>query len=109
MPTGRARGTVLEAHLDKGRGPVATVLVQRGTLEVGDALVAGPRTAKIRAMQDENGQTVERRRARPSRSQILGWNHVPSVGRRVPRGRGRARGPAHRRRSARRRSARPSS
>src|SRR3990170_879751 len=52
-PEGRARGTVLEAHLDKGRGPVATVLVQRGTLDVGDTLVSGTTWAKIRAMQDE--------------------------------------------------------
>ncbi len=77
-PTGRSRGTVLEAHLDKGRGPVATVLVQKGTLEVGDALVAGTAFAKIRAMQDENGQSVSV--AGPSKPvQILGWSHVPSA------------------------------
>ena len=46
IPTGRARGTVLEAHLDKGRGPVATVLVQKGTLEVGDTLVSGDRVLR---------------------------------------------------------------
>jgi translation initiation factor IF-2 len=57
-PTGRARGTVLEAHLDKGRGPVATVLVQKGTLSVGDALIAGTAYCRIRAMQDENGRPV---------------------------------------------------
>jgi translation initiation factor IF-2 len=78
-PTGRARGTVLEAHLDKGRGPVATVLVQRGTLTVGDALIAGTAYCRIRAMQDENGRAVEV--AGPSKPvQILGWNHVPSAG-----------------------------
>jgi translation initiation factor IF-2 len=78
-PTGRSRGTVLEAHLDKGRGPVATVLVQKGTLAVGDALVAGTSFARIRAMQDENGQTVTV--AGPSKPvQILGWNQVPSAG-----------------------------
>jgi translation initiation factor IF-2 len=78
-PSGRARGSVLEAHLDKGRGPVATVLVQRGTLQVGDALVAGTAYCRIRAMQDENGQAVEL--AGPSKPvQILGWNHVPSAG-----------------------------
>ncbi len=78
-PTGRARGTVLEAHLDKGRGPVATVLVQRGTLEVGDALIAGTAYCRIRAMQDEHGRAVAT--AGPSKPvQILGWSHVPSAG-----------------------------
>ncbi len=78
-PTGRARGTVLEAHLDKGRGPVATVLVQRGTIEVGDALIAGTAYCRIRAMQDENGREVDV--AGPSKPvQILGWSHVPSAG-----------------------------
>jgi translation initiation factor IF-2 len=78
-PEGRARGVVIEANLDKGRGPVATVLVQRGTRDVGDALVAGTAWAKIRAMLDENGQTV--RAAGPSKPvQILGWSHVPDAG-----------------------------
>ncbi|MGZ4154580.1 MAG: translation initiation factor IF-2 [Actinomycetota bacterium] len=78
-PEGRARGAVIEANLDKGRGPVATVLVQRGTLEVGDALVAGTAWAKIRAMLDENGKTVKV--AGPSKpAQILGWSHVPDAG-----------------------------
>ena len=79
VPSGRARGTVIEAHLDKGRGPVATVLVQRGTLDVGDALVCGTTYAKIRAMQDEYGQTVEH--AGPSKPVvILGWEAVPASG-----------------------------
>ena len=78
-PSGHARGTVLEAHLDKGRGPVATVLVQRGTLAVRDALVAGTAYCQIRAMQDENGRAVDV--AGPSKPvQILGWSHVPSAG-----------------------------
>ena len=78
-PTGRARGTVLEAHLDKGRGPVATVLVQKGTLQVGDALIAGTAYCRIRAMQDENGRPADI--AGPSKPvQILGWSHVPSAG-----------------------------
>ena len=78
-PSGRARGTVLEAHLDKGRGPVATVLVRKGTLAVGDALIAGTAYCRIRAMQDENGRAVDR--AGPSKPvQILGWSHVPSAG-----------------------------
>jgi translation initiation factor IF-2 len=78
-PTGRARGTVLEAHLDRGRGPVATVLVQKGTLSVGDALIAGTAYCRIRAMQDENGRAADS--AGPSKPvQILGWSHVPSAG-----------------------------
>jgi translation initiation factor IF-2 len=78
-PEGRARGAVIEANLDRGRGPVATVLVQRGTLEVGDALVAGAAWAKIRAMLDEHGQSVKV--AGPSKpAQILGWSHVPDAG-----------------------------
>ncbi|MGH2591068.1 MAG: translation initiation factor IF-2, partial [Actinomycetota bacterium] len=69
-PEGRARGTVLEAHLDKGRGPVATVLVQKGSLEVGDTVVSGTSCAKIRAMLDENGLQVKQ--AGPSKPvQIL--------------------------------------
>ena len=78
-PTGRSRGTVIEAHLDKGRGPVATVLVQKGTLDVGDALVSGTAYAKIRAMQDELGRPVAS--AGPSKPVvILGWNTVPESG-----------------------------
>jgi len=78
-PTGRARGTVIEAHLDKGRGPVATVLVEKGTLEIGDALVCGTTYCKIRAMLDENGAPVST--AGPSKPvQILGWAHVPASG-----------------------------
>ena len=78
-PSGRARGTVLEAHLDKGRGPVATVLVQKGMLEVGDALVCGTTHCKVRAMTDENGQPA--RVAGPAKPvQVLGWNGVPNVG-----------------------------
>jgi translation initiation factor IF-2 len=77
-PLGRARGVVLEAHLDKGRGPVATVLVQKGTLEVGDTLVSGTSWAKIRAMLDENGQQVKQ--AGPSKPvQILGWSATPDA------------------------------
>jgi translation initiation factor IF-2 len=78
-PAGRARGAVLEANLDKGRGPVATVLVQKGTIDVGDTLVSGTTWAKIRAMQDENGRPVDQ--AGPSKPvQILGWSHVPNAG-----------------------------
>ena len=78
-PAGRARGTVIEANLDKGRGPVATALVQRGSLDVGDVLVSGTVYARIRAMQDENGMTVEH--AGPSKPVlILGWSAVPNAG-----------------------------
>jgi translation initiation factor IF-2 len=78
-PTGRARGTILEAHLDKGRGPVATVLVQKGELQVGDALVCGVTHCKVRAMVDENGKPVGV--AGPGKpAQVLGWNGVPGVG-----------------------------
>jgi translation initiation factor IF-2 len=78
-PVGRARGVVLEAHLDRGRGPVATVLVQRGTLDVGDTLVSGTSWAKIRAMLDENGQQAKQ--AGPSKPvQILGWSATPNAG-----------------------------
>ena len=106
-PTGRPAGTVIEAHLDKGRGPVATVLVQKGTLDVGDALVCGTAYAKIRAMQDEKGRTVTK--AGPSKPVvILGWNAVPESGddfREVER---RARGAPSSPRSARPRRGPPS-
>ena len=74
-----ARGVAIEAHLDRGRGPVATVLVQRGTLEVGDAIVAGSAFGRVRAMMDEFGQAVDI--AGPSRPvQVLGFTSVPSAG-----------------------------
>ena len=74
-----ARGVAIEAHLDRGRGPVATVLVQRGTLKVGDAIVAGSAFGRVRAMLDENGDNVAV--AGPSRPvQVLGFTSVPSAG-----------------------------
>ena len=74
-----ARGVAIEANLDKGRGPVATVLVQRGTLHVGDAIVAGGAFGRVRAMLDENGEPVEE--AGPSRPvQVLGFTSVPGAG-----------------------------
>ena len=74
-----ARGVAIEANLDKGRGPVATVLVQRGTLHVGDAIVAGGAYGRVRAMLDEHGETVEE--AGPSRPvQVLGFTSVPGAG-----------------------------
>lgn len=79
VPGGRSRGAVIEAHLDKGRGPVATVLVQRGTLEVGDALVSGSSWCRVRALHDENGDNVEH--AGPSKAvEVIGWNTVPEAG-----------------------------
>ncbi len=78
-PTGPARAVVLEAHLDKGRGPVATVIIQHGTLEVGDAVVAGAAWGKVRALMDEWGDPVDR--ADPARPVlVLGWNAVPEGG-----------------------------
>ena len=74
-----ARGVAIEAHLDRGRGPVATVLVQRGTLKIGDAIVAGSAFGRVRAMLDENGDNVET--AGPSRPvQVLGFTSGPSEG-----------------------------
>ena len=74
-----ARGVAIEAHLDRGRGPVATVLVQRGTLKVGDAIVAGGSFGRVRAMLDEHGETLSE--AGPSRPvQVLGFTSVPSAG-----------------------------
>ena len=74
-----ARGVAIEAHLDRGRGPVATVLVQRGTLSVGDAIVAGSAFGRVRAMMDEFGHAVDI--AGPSRPvQVLGFTSVPSAG-----------------------------
>ena len=74
-----ARGVAIEAHLDRGRGPVATVLVQRGTLRIGDAIVAGGSFGRVRAMLDEDGNNVEE--AGPSRPvQVLGFTSVPGAG-----------------------------
>ena len=74
-----ARGVAIEAHLDRGRGPVATVLVQRGTLRVGDAIVAGSAFGRVRAMLDEHGENVSE--AGPSRPvQVLGFTSVPDAG-----------------------------
>jgi len=74
-----ARGVAIEAHLDRGRGPVTTVLVQRGTLRTGDAIVAGSASGRVRAMMDEFGNNVEI--AGPSRPvQVLGFTSVPNAG-----------------------------
>lgn len=78
-PKRRARGIVIEARLDKGRGPVASVLVQKGTLNVGDHIAVGTAYGKVRAMLDHNGERLKL--AKPSTPvEILGLNGVPSAG-----------------------------
>ena len=78
-PDQDAQGVAIEAHLDKGRGPVATVLVQRGTLHVGDSIVTGEAFGRVRALLDDNGDPVPD--AQPSRPvQVLGLTAVPDAG-----------------------------
>ena len=78
-PTGRAKGIVLEANLDTGRGPVATILVDKGTLRVGDPIVAGGAWGRVRAMIDDKGQQIKE--AGPSTPvQVLGLSTVPQAG-----------------------------
>ncbi len=78
-PKKRATGTIIESRLDKGRGPVATVLVSNGTLHVGDSLIAGAATGKIRAMFDDKGRKVKS--AGPSMPvEVLGFSEVPQAG-----------------------------
>ena len=78
-PEGRARGVVLEANLDVGRGPVATVIVQKGTLRVSDTIVAGAAWGRVRALLDDRGDAVKE--ALPSTPvQVLGFGDVPAAG-----------------------------
>lgn len=78
-PNRKARGLVIEAQLDKGKGPVATILVQKGTLHVGDIVAIGSAFGKVRAMMDDNGRRVKE--ATPSTPvEILGLNEVPNAG-----------------------------
>ncbi|MDD3401575.1 MAG: translation initiation factor IF-2 [Eubacteriales bacterium] len=78
-PDRYARGTIIEAKLDKGRGPIATVLVQNGTLKKGDAIVAGGAYGRVRAMTDDKGRSVTA--AGPSMPvEVLGFNEVPDAG-----------------------------
>ncbi len=78
-PNMEAQGVAIEAHLDRGRGPVATVLVQRGTLHVGDSIVAGDASGRVRRMLDEYGDDVTA--ALPSRPvQVIGFTSVPGAG-----------------------------
>jgi len=78
-PNMDAQGVAIEAHLDRGRGPVATVLIQRGTLRVGDSVVAGDAYGRVRRMVDEHGADVAE--ATPSRPvQVIGFTSVPGAG-----------------------------
>jgi translation initiation factor IF-2 len=78
-PDMEAQGVAIEAHLDRGRGPVATVLIQRGTLRVGDSIVAGDAYGRVRRMVDEHGDDVHE--ALPSRPvQVIGFTSVPGAG-----------------------------
>lgn len=74
-----ARGTVIEAELDKGRGPVATVLVQNGTLNIGDTVIAGAAVGRVRAMMDDKGRRIKK--AGPSTPvEVIGFSEVPAAG-----------------------------
>jgi translation initiation factor IF-2 len=78
-PNRPAQGVVIEAKLDKGRGPVASVLIQKGTLHVGDTIIVGSCFGKVRAMTNERGERVKK--AEPSIPvEILGLNDVPEAG-----------------------------
>ena len=78
-PEAMGRGVVIEAHLDKGRGPVATVLVKKGSLYQGDAIVSGAAWGRVRALIDDTGEQIER--AMPGQPvQVLGWQSVPEAG-----------------------------
>jgi len=78
-PHKAARGVIVEARVDRGRGIVATVLVQKGTLRVGDAFVAGSKSGKVRALQNERGQKITE--AGPSTPvEVLGWGEAPQAG-----------------------------
>lgn len=78
-PNREARGVIIEAELDKGRGPVATVLVQNGTLRIGDSIIAGTTYGKVRAMVNDRGDSVKK--AGPSVPvEVLGFNDVPAAG-----------------------------
>ncbi|MCC5697934.1 translation initiation factor IF-2, partial [Klebsiella pneumoniae] len=78
-PNMPAQGVAIEAHLDRGRGPVATVLVQRGTLRIGDSVVAGDAYGRVRRMINENDEDLQE--APPSKPvQVIGFTSVPGAG-----------------------------
>ena len=88
-PDREAQGTIIEAKLDRGRGVVATVLIQRGTLKVGDIVVCGAQWGRVRALVDDRGQPIEQ--AGPSMPvEILGLDGVPEAGDPLAGGRRRA-------------------
>ena len=90
-PSRPAMGTVIEAQLDRGRGPVATVLVRNGTLSVGDFFICGAVFGKVRAMQNDRGGQI--RKAEPSTPvEVLGLDSLPEAGRRFPGGDGHRQG-----------------
>ena len=84
-PNRKARGIIIEARLDKGRGPVATVLVKNGTLRVGDTIVAGMAYGRVRAMTNDRGERVEERGSRPIRSRSSDSTMFPKQAIRFPR------------------------
>ena len=95
-PEGPARGVVIEAELEVGRGPVASVIVERGTLRVGDPIVAGAAWGKVKALVDDRGDQIKE--APPSTPvQVLGFSEPPECGRRAPGGPRAGPGPHHRR------------
>ena len=99
-PDTEASGVVIESKLDPGRGPVVTLLVQRGTLKVGDALVSGSHWGKVRAMQRLQGRASSSRPSPGEPVEVLGFDGVPDAGEIVPRRRERPRAPASRPASA---------
>src|SRR4030095_2922645 len=78
-PTARPRGTVIEAQVEAGRGPTATVIVQMGTLKVGDPFICGDYSGKVKSLLDDRGQAI--REARPSTAvRVLGFIGLPNAG-----------------------------
>ena len=92
-PNRAGQGTVIEARLDKGRGPVATLLVQNGTLQQGDIIIAGTAVGRVRAMTDDKGRSVYEPPVPPCLWRSPACSEVPGAGRHLPRRGGRAHGP----------------
>ena len=79
-PNRRAKGIVIESQLDRGRGPVATVLVQNGTLHYGDIVIAGTAVGRVRAMVNDKGRDPSKRQVHPEPVEIIGLSEVPTAG-----------------------------